>query len=111
MGNSYLVFVVLFGLPYFIGASVKQAGKEHDALISLIIIPPALGSLIWFFFVPRRLEFSNTFITIKPALGSLRTLRWDELEYFGPARGVFVFSFTLLFLSDLYLGFQRQWRL
>src|SRR5580765_1908253 len=82
--NSYLVFVVLFGLPYFIGASVKHGGKEHDALISLIIIPAALGSLIWFFFVPHRLEFSNTDIAIKPALGSLRTLRWDELEYFGP---------------------------
>jgi hypothetical protein len=113
VSGFYLVWFVLLGLSYITGSWVKHAEELYVSLIAIAIPPAALGSLTWFFFVPRRLEFSNTDITIKPALESLRTLGWDELEYFGPGRGVFILQFSGCSPFQIYtLGFRRsEWRL
>jgi hypothetical protein len=52
-----------------------------------------LPGIVWLFCVPRHLEFSEAELTIKPALGRLQTLDWTDLEYFGPANGVFLLQF------------------
>ena len=113
VSSFYVVFIALFALSYVTGASSKYAGEADNAWIGLIIVPAVLGSLIWFFFVPRRLEFSNSDITIKPALESLQIFDWDELEYFGPGRGVYVLQFYGSSTFQIFtFGFRRsQWRL
>lgn len=113
VGVFYATFVVLFALSYVTGASSKYAGAAQGAWIGLLIVPGALGSLIWFFFVPRKFEFSSRDITIQPALESLRTFDWDELEYFGPGRGVYVLQFHGYTTIQIFtFGFRRsQWRL
>jgi hypothetical protein len=109
----YLVWFVLLGLSHIAGARVKPTGGLYITLISIATPPAVIGSLIWFFFVPRRLEFSNTDIMIKPALESLRTLGWEELESYGPGRGVFILRFSGCSPFQIFtLGFRRsEWRL
>lgn len=113
VSRFYLVWFVLLGLSYITGSWVKPAEELYVTLICIAIPPAAVGSLIWFLFVPRRLEFSNTDITIKPALESLRTLGWDELEFFGPGRGLFILRFSGCSPFQIStLGFRRsEWRL
>lgn len=47
----------------------------------------------WFMFVPVRLEFDRVDLTIRYWLGRSRTIPWFELEYYGPAKNVFILQF------------------
>jgi hypothetical protein len=54
-------------------------------LVPLVLVPV----LIWFAFVPSRLEFSDTGLTIKFFFRSLHTLDWSNLHSYGPGENVF----------------------
>ena len=111
--SFFLVFGALTALFYVFGTSSTHAGDSQETLLGSLLVSTLLGSLVWFFFVPRRLEFSDTQFTIKAPLGRLQTFRWDELEYFGPGRGVFVIQFLGCSSFQIFtFGFPHsKWRL
>jgi hypothetical protein len=57
-------------------------------------IPVVLSPVIvWFMFVPRRIEYSDTQITISTLLGT-QTYAWSDLYCYGTGRGVYKIQFT-----------------
>jgi hypothetical protein len=85
---------------------------SRDYLLSLLIpfaIMPAVVCVVW---VPWRLEFSPTELTIQFLFRPLHTIEWDDLHYYGWFRGVYGLQFrtsgTLTFYPQALP--RREWR-
>src|ERR1700690_2452729 len=72
-----------------------REGKWWDAsyIASLGIPITFMPVAVWFMFVPRFLEYSETEITIVTRLGKY-TYSWDDLYCYGVGNGVFKIKFS-----------------
>ncbi len=59
---------------------------------SLALPMSIMIAFVWFAFVPRRFEYSNSEITLSTLLGT-STYTWDKLYCYGPGNGVFMIKF------------------
>jgi hypothetical protein len=85
----------------------------QDYLLSLLIpfaIMPAVVCLAW---VPSQFEFSDTHLTIRFPFRRLRTLAWDDLEYYGWFESVYGLQFRTAGTYTFYPQAlpRREWRM
>jgi hypothetical protein len=78
---------------YFLEGYGKAGWRTTaEDMLGVSILILAAPVFVWFSFVPRLLEFSETDITISTLLGSY-TYSWNSLYCYGPGRGVFKIQF------------------
>ena len=71
-------------------ATGKQLWPHIGELAGVVTLVLAI---VWFMFVPTRLEFDRVELTIRYLFRGSRTIPWFGLKYYGPGRGVFVLQF------------------
>jgi hypothetical protein len=65
------------------------AGYIESLSIPFVIAPV----LVWFIFVPRRLEYSDSEFVIDRRFTSICSLPWSQLCYYGKGNNVFMIQF------------------
>lgn len=112
-------FAVLIGigsvtlLPFLWQGYHNQNWWSQGYLMSLLV-PAVIGPVaVWLMFVPKRLEFTDTYFTIQFFLRRVRTLPWEELKYYGRGNNVFMIQFDReqAFQIFTYAFPKKQWRL
>ena len=79
-----------------------------------LVIPVAIAPVaVWLIFAPRRLEFTDTDLTIQFYLRRAQTLPWNELKYYGRGNSVFLLQFVgqQAFQIFSHAFSKQQWRL
>jgi hypothetical protein len=71
-------------------ATGKQLWPHIGELAGVVTLVLAI---VWFMFVPTRLEFDRVEFTIRYLFRRSQTIPWFGLKYYGPGRGVFVLQF------------------
>ena len=88
-----LAMGVVTGVAYFSQGYRENHWWTGDYTLYLLI-PFSIGPLlIWFMFVPSRLEFSDSEFTIKFPFRPLHKLNWSDLRYYGSGENGFLFQF------------------
>jgi hypothetical protein len=77
---TFFVFTVL---GYFTQGYSERVWWSSSYFISLTILSCIMSVALWFMVVPKRLEFSETYLAIKPPLRGNFSLPWKELRYWG----------------------------
>ena len=93
--NYTKVFTVLsstIALVLALGALISRVsdGRWWTAAEAAPYIVVLLVSPAFLLAVPRRIEWSETELSISPRLGSPRTYSWAELVRYGPGEGKYV---------------------
>jgi hypothetical protein len=89
---GFLVFFVSV-LGYFFQGYNEGKWWTADYMFSLTIPAVFMIVFVWFAFVPRLMEFSETEITISTLLGKY-TYNWSALDCYGPGDNVFMIKFS-----------------
>jgi hypothetical protein len=82
-------------------------------LVSLLIPFVIMPLIVCFAWVPSRLEFNDTELIIQFPLRGLRTIPWDDLEYYGWFEGVFGLQFHAAGTFSIYTQAlpRGEWRM
>jgi hypothetical protein len=82
-------------------------------MLSLLIPFGIAPIFVWVMFVPSRLEFSDSAITIQFPFRPLHTLDWSDLQYYGPGPNVFMIQFASVGTFQIFpRAFRRsEWRM
>ena len=59
-------------------------------LVIIMLVP----TIVWFAFVPSRLEFSDTGFTVKFPFRPLHAIDWSDFHSYGPGENTLVIQFT-----------------
>ena|ERR1700730_6011644 len=75
-------------------SSATGAGENWWHRTVTLLVPVSIAvTILSIMFVPTRLEFTDTEFTIRFLWSRVRTIAWDELEYYGPGNNVFLIQF------------------
>jgi hypothetical protein len=85
----------------------------HGYMLSLLIPFGIAPLLVWFMFVPSRLEFSDRGFTIRFPFRPLHTLDWSDLQHYGSGPNVFMIQFAGVGTFQIFpQAFRRsEWRI
>jgi hypothetical protein len=85
----------------------------HGYMLSLLIPFGIAPLIVWFMFVPSRLEFSDSKFIIQFPFRPLHTLNWFDLQYYGAGENVFMIRFTSVGTFQIFpQAFRRnEWRM
>jgi hypothetical protein len=77
-----------------------DVGYIESLSIPLVIFPV----IVWFMFVPKRLEYSESDFVIDRRFAKICTLPWSQLRYYGPGNNVFMIQFEGRQAFQLFAG-------
>lgn len=99
-------------IAYFLDR-YQETNWPREYMLTLLIPFAIAPTLVWFMFVPKRLEFSETQFTIQFPFRPLHTLDWSDLEYYGAGENVFMIQFASIGTFQIFgQAFRRNdWRL
>jgi hypothetical protein len=89
---GFMIFLVCIA-GYFLQGYREGKWWTADYIFSLAIPVIIMPVCVWFMFVPRLVEFSDTEITISSLLGKY-TYNWSALDCYGPGNNVFKIQFS-----------------
>ena len=89
-----LALAVVTGLAYFWQGYRENHWWTRDYMLSLLIPFSIAPLVVWFMFVPSRLEFNDSEFTIQFPFRPLHTLNWSDLQYYGFGENVFMIQFA-----------------
>ena len=89
------VAAVLLGIGGCMAASGATATGDQfwPRTGELVGVVAVFSAIVWFMFVPVRLEFDRVELTIRYLFGRTRTVPWYELELYGDGGGCFTLQF------------------
>jgi hypothetical protein len=88
-----LVIMLVSLVPFFSQGHIWEQWSGWDSILPLAAPTIIAPILVWFMFVPRSLEFSETEIAIITLLGK-HSYPWTELYCYGSGRGVYKIQFS-----------------
>jgi hypothetical protein len=108
-----LALAVVTVLAYFWQGYRENHWWTHGYMLSLLIPFGIALLIVWFMFVPSRLEFSDREFTIKFPFRPLHTLNWSDLQYYGSGENVFMIQFASVGTFQIFpQAFRRsEWRM
>jgi hypothetical protein len=106
-----LALVTAFG--YFWQGYRENHWWTRDYMLSLLIPFSIAPLVVWFMFVPSRLEFSDSEFTIQFPFRPLHTLNWSDLQYYGFGENVLMIQFAGVGTFQIFpQAFRRgEWRM
>ncbi len=105
-------FVGLAAATYFWQGYYQHHWWSRDYFLTLLIPFALLAIVVCLVWVPWRLEYSDTELTIQFLFRPLHVLAWEDLQYYGWFRGVYGLQFhnegTFTFYPQAFP--HREWR-
>jgi hypothetical protein len=89
-----LALALVTAFAYFWQGYRENHWWTRDYMLSLLIPFSIAPLVVWFMFVPSRLEFSDSEFTIQFPFRPLHTLNWSDLQYYGFGENVFMIQFA-----------------
>jgi len=80
-------------IAYFWSGCFDHKWWTFDYILSLGIPFSIAPIAVWFMFVPKKLEYSETEFSIGRRFTGSCNLRWSELKYYGDGNNVFMIQF------------------
>jgi hypothetical protein len=107
------VLALLAVATYFWQGYHEDHWWTRDYMLSLLIPFGIAPLIVWFLFVPSRLEFSDSEFTIQFPFRPLHTLDWSDLKYYGSGENVFMIQFASVGTFQIFSqAFRRgEWRM
>lgn len=108
-----LALAVLAAITYFWQGYHENHWWTQDYMLSMLIPFGIAPLIVWFMFVPSRLEFSDSEFTIQFPLRPLHKLAWSDLKYYGSGNNVFMIQFADVGTFQIFpQAFRRsEWRM
>jgi hypothetical protein len=108
-----LGLVVVTAATYFWEGYREHHWWTRDYILTLLVPFAIVPVVVWFMFVPRRLEFNDSEFTIQYPFRPLHILEWADLKYYGPGPNVFMIEFIDVGTFQIFpRAFRRsEWRL
>ena len=78
---------------YFLQGYFEQKWWTFDYVLGLAIPIALMPILVWFIFVPSRLEVTDKGFDIRFPFRRAQTLPWNKLKYWGKGESVFMLQF------------------
>ncbi|HVF71725.1 MAG TPA: hypothetical protein VM940_08955 [Chthoniobacterales bacterium] len=108
-----LALAALAVATYFWQGYRENHWWTHRYMLSLLIPFGIAPLMVWFMFVPARLEFSDKDFTIRFPFRPLHTLDWSDLQHYGSGPNVFMIQFAGVGTFQIFpQAFRRsEWRM
>jgi hypothetical protein len=108
-----VLLVALAAATYFWEGYHNHHWWTRGYIVSLLVPFAFMVAVVCLASVPSHLEVSDTHLTIRFSFRRLRTVPWDDLEYYGWFEGVYGFQFhtagTFAFYPQALP--RREWRM
>ena len=108
-----LALVMVSVVGYFWQGYRENHWWTHGYMLSLLIPFGIAPLIVWFMFVPSRLEFSDSEFIIQFPFRRRHTLNWSDLQYYDSGENVFMIQFTSVGTFQIFpQAFRRsEWRM
>jgi hypothetical protein len=108
-----LALVMVSVVGYFWQGYRENHWWTHGYMLSLLIPFGIAPLVVWFMFVPSRLEFSDSEFIIQFPFRRRHTLNWSDLQYYDSGENVFMIQFTSVGTFQIFpQAFRRsEWRM